>query len=110
MNQCALGQPSDSSGVLPFSDQLGTYASVLIAVIFACLALSKAGQVLGREVGEVDPESSHPGAGRGVGLHRAAAAFLVRGEGGTDPLRLADHLRQRDRVLERHGRPLPGGR
>ncbi|MFC5233009.1 sodium/glutamate symporter [Pseudonocardia zijingensis] len=27
-------------GVLPFSDQLGTYASVLIAVIFACLALS----------------------------------------------------------------------
>lgn len=25
-------------GVLPFSDQLGTYASVLIAVIFACLA------------------------------------------------------------------------
>lgn len=27
-------------GVLPFSDQLDTYASVLIAVIFACLALS----------------------------------------------------------------------
>jgi hypothetical protein len=27
-------------GVLPFSDQLGTYASVLIAMIFACLALS----------------------------------------------------------------------
>lgn len=26
-------------GVLPFSDQLSTYASVLIAVIFACLAL-----------------------------------------------------------------------
>ncbi|MBN9736110.1 MULTISPECIES: sodium/glutamate symporter [unclassified Pseudonocardia] len=26
-------------GVLPFSDQLGTYASVLIAVVFACLGL-----------------------------------------------------------------------
>ncbi|MEQ3554535.1 sodium/glutamate symporter [Pseudonocardia nematodicida] len=27
------------AGILPFSDQLGTYASVLIAVVFACLGL-----------------------------------------------------------------------
>ena len=27
-------------GVLPFSDQLGTYASVLIAVVFGCLGLT----------------------------------------------------------------------
>lgn len=34
----ALGP--EGLGLLPFSDQLGTYASVLIVVVFACLALT----------------------------------------------------------------------
>lgn len=34
----ALGP--EGAGLLPFSDQLGTYASVLIVVVFACLALT----------------------------------------------------------------------